>query len=208
MSNALIRGNVKTKIIVLFLLLLTNSVMSGMIVYADSAVPFCTTFFTPFQEKERDAYRTFLKRCSGSYGDYRKSDVPGHLHAGQDLMGKRAEQVYAVGVGRVAYRYWIFPNETVVLEHRLPNGETVYSVYTHIRDIQVKIGDPVNENTVIGRLFSAEEMKKARFSSVHLHFEIRKIMDDFGRASHTSMSKKELDKYCIDPKIFLKKRMK
>jgi murein DD-endopeptidase MepM/ murein hydrolase activator NlpD len=208
MSNDLIRGNMKTKIIALFILLMTNGVIPGMTVYADSGMPVCTAFFTPFQEKEREAYRTFLKHCSGSYGDYRKSDVPGHLHAGQDLRGKKAEQVYAVGVGRVAYRYWIFPNETVVLEHRLPNSEIIYSAYTHIRDIQVKIGDRVNENTVIGRLFNAEEMKKARFSSIHLHFEIRKKVDDFGRASYTSMSKKELDQYCMDPKIFLKKHMK
>ena len=198
----------KTKILLFCLFLTINCELPCMTAHAESSDPICNAFFTPFHEKERELYRTFLKRCVASYGDYRSSEVVGHRHAGVDLKGKMAELVYAVGIGRVAYRYWIFPNETVAISHRLPDGETVYSIYTHIRDIQVKPGDPVHEGTVIGRLFNREEMRKAQFAHPHLHFEIRKKMDDFGKASFTSMSKKDLDEYCIDPKIFFKGHLK
>jgi murein DD-endopeptidase MepM/ murein hydrolase activator NlpD len=84
----------------------------------------------------------------------------------------------------------------------------VFSVYTHLRDIQVMPGDYVDENRVIGRLFNQEEKKKARFSTIHLHLEIRKKMDDMGLASFTSLSRDELDKYCLDPHLFFREHLR
>lgn len=168
----------------------------------------CNSFFSPFREPAREAYQTLRARAYGYYGDYRRTHVAGHRHGGTDLKGRPGEPVYAAGIGRVAYRYWPFPNETVVIRHRLPDGETIYTVYTHIVDIGVNPGDPVTPDTVIGRLFNKEEMKRARFSNPHLHFEIRKDMADMGRASFTSMTKKELDRYAVDPLLFLKSHMK
>ena len=191
----------------LFLFLLVSIGIPDTRIYADNLEP-CTAFFVPFKDHARDAYSTFRKRCFSYYGDYRRTRVTGHRHAGVDLKGKTGEPVYAVGNGRVAYRYWPFPNETVAVLHQMPDGQKIYSIYTHIVDIRVNPGDPVDRDTVIGRLFNEAELKRARFSVPHLHFEIRKNMEDMGRASFTSMSKEALDKYCIDPNVFFKDRLK
>jgi len=196
----------KTVAITIVILIMTCG-LPCMLVNAGT-IETCKMFYLPFKVSERHAYLTFQKRCTGSYGEYRRTRVAGHRHAGVDLRGSAGEQVFAVGVGRVAYRYWLFPNETVAIEHRLPGGEKIYSVYTHIADIGVNPDDPVDENTMIGRLFNAGELKKARFSFPHVHFEIRKSMEDMGRSSYTSMSKKELDQFCIDPRIFFRSHLK
>ena len=189
------------------LCLIVAGAAAPALLHAEDPEP-CTSFFTPFREPGRDAYRTFRARVIGFYGDYRRTHVAGHRHGGVDLKGNPGEPVYAAGIGRVAYRYWPFPNETVVVRHRLPVGETFYTVYTHIVDIRVNPGDPVTPDTVIGRLFGKEEQTRAKFSTPHLHFEIRKDMEDIGRASFTSMTKKELDRYAADPLLFMKSRMK
>ena len=62
----------------------------------------CKVFYVPFKVSERQAYQTFQKRCTGSYGEYRSTRVAGHRHAGVDLRGSAGEQVFAVGAGRVA----------------------------------------------------------------------------------------------------------
>ncbi len=202
------KRNTPLKIAPMLLLFLFVSIcIPGAQIHAEGLEP-STSFFVPFQDDARDAYSTFRKRCVGYYGDYRRTRVAGHRHAGVDMKGKAGEAVHAVGNGRVAYRYWPFPNETVVVLHQLPDGEKIYSVYTHIVDIRVNPGDPVDRNTVIGRLFNEVERKRARFSFPHLHLEIRKNMEDMGRASFTSMSKAALDKYCIDPNVFFKDRLK
>lgn len=186
------------------------SFLVGVVSYALAAEidPVCEQFFVPFADRGRDTYRDYLKRCTGKYGDYRVTRIKGHRHAGVDLKGKAGEAVYAVGVGRVVYRYWSFPNETVVIRHRLPSGASVYSVYTHLRDIQLMPGDLVDEYRAIGRLFNLEEKNKAHFATIHLHLEIRKNVEDFGRASYSSLSREELDKYCIDPHPFFREHLK
>ena len=135
------------------------------------------------------------------------SFVKGHKHSGIDLKGKISEKVYSVGTGQVVDIHLSFPHLTLVLKHYLSDGSIIYSSYKHIEDIMVKTGDKVDENTHLARLFNEDELKRSKFGVTHLHFEIRKSIKDGGTASWTSMTMEELDKYCIDPMKFLKKRL-
>ncbi len=185
----------------LILLIFFNSFVS----LAEDSHKRCVQFFSPFMEQERSKYQTIVNRCFSQYGDYRSSNIRGHKHAGIDLRGKLNEKVYPIGAGKVYDIIWSFPNRAIAIIHPLSNGEQVYSLYVHIEDIQVQPGDWVDENTVIARLFNADEFKKSQFKAAHLHLEIRKSMEDKGRASYSSMSMNDLNKWCISPKEFLKK---
>jgi murein DD-endopeptidase MepM/ murein hydrolase activator NlpD len=191
--------------ILYFLLMLFLIFSNSFISLAEDGNKRCAKFFSPFVEQDRSKYQTIVKRCFSNYGDYRSSNIRGHKHAGIDLRGKLNEKVYPIGAGKVSDIIWSFPNRAIAIIHPLANAESVYSLYVHVEDIQVKQGDWVDENTIIARLFNATEFKKSQFKTVHLHLEIRKSMADRGRASISSMNIKDLNQYCSNPKEFLKK---
>ena len=162
-------------------------------------------FFSPFKDPDRKSFDSIEERLIGSYGEYRKSYKLGHLHAGVDLEGYFNERVYAIGYGQVQEIFRDFPHQTVIVKHNLPSGDLFFSVYTHVEEIEVHVGEWVDELTPLARLFSEDELNRANFGTPnHLHFEIRKSIDDEGRASYASMTRKELDTYCMDPLEFFK----
>ena len=162
-------------------------------------------FHSPFNDPNRKSLQAIQRRVVGSYGEYRKSYKPGHLHAGIDLEGSFSETIYAIGRGQVHLIFREFPHQSVIVKHQLPEGDLLYSVYTHVEHVEVDVGDWVDENTHLARLFNQDELKRANFGTPnHLHFEIRKSMADNGRASYASMTRKELDKFCMDPVEFFR----
>jgi murein DD-endopeptidase MepM/ murein hydrolase activator NlpD len=165
--------------------------------------------FSPLGDPDRRSFANLRRRVSGLYGEYRKSYVPGHLHAGIDINGPFKDRVYAVGKGRVHLVFREFPHLSVAVEHTLPDGSVLYSMYVHVMDVKVAVGDEVDETTVLARLFDAEELAKADFGTAnHLHFEIRFSLDDGGRASASSMTPEALNLYCRDPLSFFMRHLR
>ncbi len=165
----------------------------------------CHEFFSPFSESNRQSFPLIKKRIVGVYGEFRRSYKPGHHHAGLDLWGAFNETVYAIGYGWVVRVFRGFPNRSVVVEHHLQDGRVLYSMYVHIEDIKVEVGDWVDERTPLARVFNREELERANFNTPnHLHLEIRKSLSDSGRASYASMSMTVLNRFCLDPLQFFK----
>jgi len=165
--------------------------------------------FSPLGDPDRRSFASLRQRVSGLYGEYRTSYMPGHLHAGIDINGPFKGQVHAIGTGRVDLVFREFPHLSVAVEHILPDGSVLYSMYVHVMDVKVAVRDEVDETTVLARLFDAEELAKADFGTAnHLHFEIRSSLDDGGRASASSMTLEALDHYCRDPLSFFKRYLR
>lgn len=166
-------------------------------------------FHSPFNDSDRTSITSIKLRLVGTYGEYRKSYKPGHLHAGIDLEGSFGETVYAIGRGQVQLIFRDFPHKTVIVKHQLPDGKSLYSVYTHVEQVTVDVGDWVDERSPLARLFYEDELKRADFGTPnHLHLEIRKSIADEGRASYASMTRQELDAYCMDPLVFFETHLK
>lgn len=169
----------------------------------------CQEFYSPFNDSRRNSFASIERRLVGSYGEYRKSYKPGHLHAGIDLEGSFGEVVYAIGRGQVYMVFREFPHQTVIVKHQLPEDKLLFSVYTHVEEVKVVPGDWVDEQTPLARLFDEKELERANFGTPnHLHLEIRKSIQDGGRASYASMSRQELNKFCMDPMEFFKAHLK
>ncbi len=162
-------------------------------------------FHTPFNELNRDKYSTLHKRTISTYGSHRNSYIKGHKHAGIDLMGKTNKKVYAIAKGKVVDIQLSFPNLTVVVKHEFGGLPPIFSRYTHIEDIRVKIGQKVDNKTCLARLFNSSELKNSRFGVNHLHLEIRTRIDDDCSASWSSLTMTDLNKYCTDPLNFFNK---
>jgi murein DD-endopeptidase MepM/ murein hydrolase activator NlpD len=169
----------------------------------------CSEIYSPFHEFNRNYYESIQQRIVGLYGDYRSSPIAGHKHAGIDLKGDFSEFVFPVGKGQVVLIFRRFPHRTVVIKHWFSSSEWFYSFYVHVEDVQVKIGEWVNENTVLARLFTKEELDWSDFGTLnHLHLEIRNSIEDEGRASWQSMTMDELNQYCMDPLRFFQEYMR
>ena len=165
-------------------------------------------FFSPLNDSNRTSFSSIQNRLISLYGEYRKSYKPGHLHAGVDLKGSYNETVFAIGTGHVYHIFREFPHKSVIVEHSLQDDAVLYSVYTHVEDIEVDVGDWVDERTPLARLFSEDELERANFGTPnHLHLEIRISIADEGRASYASMTRQELNKFCMDPIKFFKSNL-
>ena len=81
------------------------------------------------------------------------------------------KQAYTYGTRyRTAYRWRTGWGNRVVIRHRLPNGEVVYSLYAHLmpRSVLVKSGEVVAAGQPIAKVG-----RTGRASAPHLHLEIR-----------------------------------
>ena len=106
-----------------------------------------------------------------------------NLDAGADDEG---QAVYAVSVGRVVYTGEFYGasgpsngfGQTVVIEHLLPDGRTVYSLYAHLQEnsIAVETGQIIDQEAVqigaIGETGATDDP--------HLHFELFEVSDPTG----------------------------
>jgi len=106
-------------------------------------------------------------------------------HAGVDLYlpGQSAENasVKAVAYGTVVFRDSNYPNnQTLIIKH---STFGVWSVYWHLKNVNVSVGNNVQKGQVIGQI--AGQAYTGRFPQIHpyntddshLHFEIRTFED-------------------------------
>jgi murein DD-endopeptidase MepM/ murein hydrolase activator NlpD len=160
----------KTSILVLgFTLILTLPVFSED---GDWLLPVLAT--------DRKAWNAVQLTRIGFFGIKRKArpGIPAHLHTGIDIKRPRRnyndEPVYAASGGIVISVRRDGPYAQVIIEHILPQGEKVWTVYEHIAGVTVAPGNAVSAFTTIGRFMTKKELDKFGWQFDHVHFEILK----------------------------------
>jgi murein DD-endopeptidase MepM/ murein hydrolase activator NlpD len=147
-----------------------------------------------------------------TFGAPRMSYVKGHFHTGLDLIPRnsRGKQIYVypMAVGIVCSIHLGDPHRTVVIKHRLANGEILYTSYKHLQEIWVTNGQAVTPETPLARLYTRDEARALGGRYDHLHLEVRKRFDDYGVASWATMKKADLDLRYDDPWKFMKEKIK
>ena len=110
-------------------------------------------------------------------------------HAGVDISNSSGTKVYSVSDGKVVTThrtdnggYGLY----VVIQHNI-NGRIYTSLYGHLRQINVSVGDIVNKNTVIGLMGST-----GRSTGPHVHLNIC-----LGQSSCQSLSQ------TVDPRDYI-----
>jgi murein DD-endopeptidase MepM/ murein hydrolase activator NlpD len=101
------------------------------------------------------------------------------FHPGEDWNGRGGgntdlgQPVYAVSEGTVVFARDNFRlGKIVMIAHRNPGGEIFYSVYMHLKDMEVAPGEGVKRRQKIGSV--GRGYKDATYESAHLHFELRR----------------------------------
>jgi len=100
-------------------------------------------------------------------------------HPGEDWNGRGGgntdfgQPVYAIADGRVVFAENCFHwGNMLLIEHRLPDGKIVFSLYAHLKDLPVRTGDVVKRRRQVGTV--GRGYRDATYKAAHLHFEIRK----------------------------------
>ena len=162
---------------------------------------FTAPFFSPFRFQGLEL-ENYLDKILGYYGDHRNSYVEGHKHSGIDIEGKYKEKVYAISSGKVVDIFGEFPNKTIYILH-FAEGKSFISSYIHVEGIKVEVGEMVDHQTELGRIFNTTELKSSGFNTKpHLHFEIRHNLIENELITYSCMSKEELNRYFINPLEF------
>lgn len=169
-----------------------------------------TQWNVPFKTGDRTDLKTI--RTISTFGAPRQSYVRGHFHTGVDLVPRKNRgqyvYVYPMAEGAICSIHLGDPHRTVVVRHKLSNGESLYTSYKHLQEIYVVNGQQVTPDTRVGRLYTAAEASALGGNYHHLHLEIRKKFDDYGVASWATLTREDLDKRFHDPRQFMKENMK
>jgi murein DD-endopeptidase MepM/ murein hydrolase activator NlpD len=134
----------------------------------------------PISATDRKTWNAVQLTRIGFFGEKRKAreGIPAHLHTGIDIKrpGRNYDDgpVYAASRGNVISVRHDDPYAQVIIEHIMPLGGIVWTVYEHIAGITVSTGDGVSAYTPIGRFMNREELDKFGWQFDHLHFEILK----------------------------------
>lgn len=167
-----------------------------------------SSWYLPFDVENRRDLKYMLN--ISSFGSPRNSYRKGHHHTGWDCMPKNYKEpvwVYAMAEGVVCSIHLSEQFKTVVVKHTLKDSSVIFTSYKHINEINVKVGDHVTKDTKIARVLTKKEAKTYKGNYDHLHLEVRKSFEDYGCASWLTMTKEELNYYCLDPNLFLKKKL-
>lgn len=164
----------------------------------------------PFKTSDRQNIKTIA--VVSEFGAKRLSYIKGHFHTGLDMIPRKRTNgytnVFAMAPGTVCSIHLDHPHKTVVIKHKLPGSETVYTSYKHLQEIYLHTGQDVDADTKIGRLYTGAEARRLGGNYHHLHLEIRKSFDDYGVASWATTKASDLSKRFYNPYTFMKQHVR
>jgi murein DD-endopeptidase MepM/ murein hydrolase activator NlpD len=177
--------------------------------------PVADAWYLPLNTNDRQDWSTVLLDHDAHFNAPRAAfgPVKFHYHTGVDFRNKSfavpGEPVYAIAAGKVIAIENPHPQRRIVVEHTLPNREKIWSVYIHIIDEKVSIGDNVYPETVIARLMNKAELEMHGLEYNHVHLEIMKQLlpyaaEFYQQKTFTCFTENEVDKYYFNPELFLK----
>ena len=112
---------------------------------------------------------------SSNYG-YRVHPVTGEtkLHSGIDIVGTWHTEILSVADGEITYAGVQNGYGNCIEIKHVVNGETIYSFYAHLSQINVQVSDKVSQGQVIGLEGGSEsDPNHGTSTGHHLHFELR-----------------------------------
>ena len=153
-----------------------------------SLVKTAEAFLVPVKSLRGKVYLERNIPVSGQFGRNRKGE---RFHTAIDIPTPYEESVLSPADGQVVMISNLKTQSTLFIKHLKKDKTIFYTAYSHVKDLAVSVGDLVNAQTVLARTFTREEFKKTRHAYNHVHFEVRKSLDDLGNGSiHANLHEK------------------
>ncbi len=173
--------------------------------------------FLPICTENRLSWETVHLTSIGQFGVLRKDrpNIPAHFHTGVDFKRPSGnyenEYIFPIMTGKIISLRDDGPFAQIIIEHNFPNQGTIWSVYEHVAEITVTIGDFVSPNLPIARFMNKNELEQYGWQFDHLHLEILKSKPHqlepnpktpfrfFGTYCLECYHESDLDKYYYNP---------
>ena len=114
-----------------------------------------------------------------SYCKFASTDCykKGHHHTGVDYPGTTSSGAFAIGDGTVVGVEYMSKNDhgmgnNVIISHKLENGTTIYSTYSHLSSISVSNNQKITKGIKVGNIGGTGNGSSSTWGP-HLHFEIK-----------------------------------
>ena len=178
----------------------------------------------PISGENRKTWASVRLTHIGAFGLTRKArpGIPEHLHTGVDIRRPEPnyedEPIMPAARGKVISMRNDGPFAQIILEHKLPHGDPVWTVYEHIAGITVSVGDTVSPYKPIARFMNRSELDRYGWQFDHVHFEVLKVRPRslkpidktpfrfFGTYSLECYAESDLENYYYDPISFMEAR--
>jgi len=203
-----------------FLIIFTCCLIAYLILFGmhSTGQPVATVWKLPLYTSDRQDWATVFFEPDAHFKALRApfGPVKLHYHTGIDLQNCHpqhpSEPIYAIATGKVIAIEDPLPHRRITIEHYLSDGSKVWSVYIHISNEQVAVGDRVDSETVIAYLMSQAELEIYGREFDHVHLEIMKQPPEYAAEYHqrktfTCYTEQEVDAYYYDPMKFLQARI-
>jgi hypothetical protein len=205
-------------------MLFSMTLMLTMLSFANVASSERTEWFLPINVVNRQSLENVRLTSIGEFGRPRqaRAAVPAHLHTAIDLMRPTDnyfdEPIFPAAVGTLISLRTDGPFAQIIIEHQESDGESVWTIYEHIAEARVGLGEIVNPERAIGRFFNKSELDKFGWQFDHLHFEIlkqppRRVQPDpqlpfrlYSTYTLECYDQNVLRKYYHDPRDFFESR--
>ena len=180
-------------------------------------------FYLPIQTQNRQDWNSVKLTSIGQFGIVRKErpSVPAHLHTGIDFArpseNYRNEPVFPVFAGTVISVRNDGPFAQIIIRHQ--KGKIhFWTVYEHVSEIWVSVGDLVNPMKPIARFMTKQELDRFGWQFDHIHFEILRTepfkipinsklpQRKYSAPTLTCFTETDLEKNYYNPEQFMSKR--
>jgi murein DD-endopeptidase MepM/ murein hydrolase activator NlpD len=137
-------------------------------------------FKSPVKTTDRFNFSLIQLTPIGGYGLQRKArpTVPAHLHTGIDIKRPSTnyinEPVYPICKGIVISMRDDGPFSQIIIEHKIDNWHTIWSVYEHVAGVIAHVGQKVDTEMPIARFMNKNELNTYGWQFDHFHLEILK----------------------------------
>ena len=157
---------------------------------------------------EHDAFFKTMRSPFGNVKLHYHTGVDVQQNGGAGYSDRSGMPVFAIATGKVVAIEDPIPQRRITIEHKLPDGTVVWSVYCHIADEQISVNQIVDTETVIARRMNGPELDQFGWEYNHVHLEILKklpayVTDYNHRKTFTCYTEMEVDEYFYDPVKFL-----
>ena len=180
--------------------------------------------FLPIHTYDRSSPDQIRLTDIGVFGLWRKerANVPGHYHTGIDIrrpgQNYTNEPIYPISFGTVISVRNDGPYAQIIIEHNF-QSEKYWTVYEHIAEIKVIVGDEADPMKPVARFMNKNELNRYGWQFDHVHLEILKQkplplakdennpMRYFNSYSLICYTKQQLLYYFYDPLDFLSRNL-
>jgi murein DD-endopeptidase MepM/ murein hydrolase activator NlpD len=164
---------------------------------------FLLQVFSPINSINRQSIDQIQLTQIGAFGEFRieRPNIPAHYHTAIDILRpgntSNAQFIFPIADGEIISIRNDGPFAHIIIAHEIKGVGRFWTIYEHISEIRVSVGQIVSHDDVIARFMNKTELDHYGWQFNHLHFEVLKVEPKSMRSSQTH-PQRNYNSYSLD----------